>query len=144
VVRRLADWKLPDGVTVADFGIRGVHLAYELLDGYDALVLVDAVPRGEPPGTISIIEPQIDRGAGLAPGAGMLATMDAHGMHPEAVLAMMEDMGGHLERVLIVGCEPAEVVERIGLSEAVEAAVDRAVEEVQQVVAELSQLVGKE
>ena len=51
---------LPDGVRVADFGIRGVHLAYELLDGYDALVLVDAVPMGEPPGTVAVIEPDGD------------------------------------------------------------------------------------
>ena len=50
---------MPDGVRVADFGIRGVHLAYELLDGYDALVLVDAVPMGEPPGTVAILEPEL-------------------------------------------------------------------------------------
>ena len=60
VADRLAGRTLPDGVQVADFGIRGVHLAYELLDGYDALVLVDAVPMGEPPGTVAIIEPELE------------------------------------------------------------------------------------
>jgi hydrogenase maturation protease len=70
--------------------------------------------------------------------------MDAHGMHPEAVLAMVEDMGGHLDRVLIVGCEPAQVEEGIGLSEPVEAAIDRAVEAVEELVADVSLLVRKE
>ena len=60
VAQRLADRPMPEGVQVADFGIRGVHLAYELLDGYDALVLVDAVPMGEPPGTVAVIEPELD------------------------------------------------------------------------------------
>ena len=59
VAQRLRRPALPDGVRVEDFGIRGVHLAYELLDGYDALVLVDAVPMGEPPGTVAVIEPEL-------------------------------------------------------------------------------------
>jgi hydrogenase maturation protease len=142
--RRMADRNLPEGVSVADFGIRGVHLAYELLNDYDVLVLIDAVARGEPPGTISIIEPHVDPASEVAPGEGTLAAMDAHGMHPEAVLAMVEDMGGHLDRVLIVGCEPAEIEERIGLSEPVEAAIDRAVEAVEELVGDVSLLVRKE
>jgi hydrogenase maturation protease len=144
VANRLAQRRLPEGVSVADFGIRGVHLAYELLNGYDLLVLIDAVPRGAPPGTVSIIEPYADPESEPAPGDGTLAAMDAHGMHPEAVLAMMEDMGGHLDRVLIVGCEPGEIEERIGLSEPVAAAVDRAVEAVEELVADVSLLVRKE
>ena len=60
VASRLARQSLPPGVRVADFGIRGVHLAYELLDGYDGLILIDAVPMGEPPGTLAVIEPDAD------------------------------------------------------------------------------------
>lgn len=59
VVRRLAQRKLPDGVRAIDFGIRGIDLTYALLDGYGALVLVDTAQRGELPGTISIVEPDL-------------------------------------------------------------------------------------
>jgi hydrogenase maturation protease len=121
VASRLASTTLPDGVRVADFGIRGIHLAYELLDGgYDTIVLVDAVTRGGAPGTIYLIEPDLERVAtGGAP--------DAHGMTPEAVLGMLRSLGGHEGRVLIVGCEPASVDEGIGLSEPVTGAVEDAV-----------------
>ncbi len=86
VANRLRRPTLPDGVRVEDFGIRGVHLAYELLDGYDALVLIDAVPMGEPPGTVAIIEPDP---VGEVGDVGELATpaMDAHSMNPAVVLA---------------------------------------------------------
>ena len=63
VANRLAGRRaLPEGVRVEDFGIRGIHLAYELLEGYDTLVLIDAVPMGEAPGTLAVIEPQLARG----------------------------------------------------------------------------------
>jgi hydrogenase maturation protease len=130
VARRLAAEDLPDGVEVADVGIRGVHLAYQLLDGYDLAILVDASPRGEAPGTISVIEPA----AGAATAGGPL--VDAHGMAPDAVLAMLEALGGGPVRVLLVGCEPAEVDARMGLSEPVAAAVGEAVEVVRELVAQ--------
>jgi hydrogenase maturation protease len=126
---------VPEGVRVADYGIRGVHLAYELLDGYDALVLVDAVPLGEPPGTIAILEPEV---AELAAGDDVAPTMDAHSMNPAVVLGMLASMGGHLDRVVIVGCEPALIEEGIGLSESVAGAVDRAVEAVADLLLELT------
>jgi hydrogenase maturation protease len=135
VARRLVARPLPDDVSVADFGIRGVHLAYELLNDYHTLVLVDTVAGGDPPGTVSVIEPRRD---GSGDGAGTLAAMDAHGMNPEAVLAMVSDLGGRLDRVLIVGCQPADLEEGIGLSEPVAAAVDKAVEAVEELVAEMS------
>ena len=94
---------MPDGVRVADFGIRGVHLAYELLDGYDALVLVDAVPMGEPPGTVAVIEPEVDDRARAA----TTPPLDAHSMNPAVVLGMLAGLGGSVGRVLLVGCEPA-------------------------------------
>jgi hydrogenase maturation protease len=126
VVSRLAREPLPDGVRVADYGIRGVHLAYELLNGYDALILVDAVPRGEQPGTVSVIEPDLgaitvhDSGSGAPP-------VDAHGMAPDAVFTLLKTLGGALGEVWVVGCEPVSVDEEMGLSPPVAAAVDGAV-----------------
>ncbi len=117
---------LPEGVKVTDFGIRGIHLAYELLDGYDLVVLVDALPRGEEPGTVSLLQPEID--LDTAP------PLDAHRMDPRAVLATVAGMGGEVGRLLLVGCEPADVEERIGLSPAVAAAVDRAADLVDDLV----------
>jgi len=130
VARRLGgDTPAPD-VTIADFGIRGVHLAYELLDGYDTLILIDAVSRGDPPGTVSIIE----AAAGGEEGEGVLVAMDAHGMNPAAVLAMVDDLGGHIAQVLVVGCEAASVDHGIGLSEVVTAAVPGAVDAVRELI----------
>ncbi len=132
VARRLASRELPDGVRVADFGIRGVHLAYELLDGYDTFILVDLSPQGDPPGTIYVIEPELDdpeydTAFQEAIREGEATLIDAHGMQPAALFAMVKALGGRLGRVLIVGCEPAEIEEGIGLSAPVEAAVDEAV-----------------
>ena len=86
VARRPGTRTLPEGVRVEDYGIRAVHLAYELLSGYDGLILVDAVSRGEAPGTVSVIEPDLASGAG--PGA-----MDAHSMSPDTVFALMTSLG---------------------------------------------------
>ncbi|MGH2706869.1 MAG: hydrogenase maturation protease [Actinomycetota bacterium] len=132
VARRLASRDLPEGVAVTDFGIRGVHLAYELLDGYDTFILVDLSPRGDPPGTIYVIEPELDdpecdAAFQEAVREGESALIDAHGMQPAALFAMVKALGGTLERVLIVGCEPADLGEGMDLSEPVEAAVDEAV-----------------
>jgi hydrogenase maturation protease len=134
VARRLAAEELPEDVRVADFGIRGVHLAYELLDGYDTAILVDATPRGGPPGTVYVIEPEppAARDAG-DPAAAPL--MDAHAMEPDAVLGLLDVLGGSGVRVLVVGCEPAEVTERIGLSEPVERAVGDAILMVRELLA---------
>lgn len=136
VADRLAGETLPEGVKVGDFGIRSVHLAYELLEGYDSLVLIDAVGRGDPAGTITVLEP--DLGGPLARDEDRLGAMDAHGMHPEAVLSMLSSLGGAVGRVLVVGCEPRMVSEQIGLSEEVAAVVDEAAKVVLDLVAELS------
>jgi hydrogenase maturation protease len=134
VANRLSGDRVPDHVSVADFGIRGVHLAYELLDGYETVVLVDALPRGEAPGTVCVLEP--DRSQLSA------APMDAHSMDPAAVLATLEELGGSVDRLLVVGCEPASVEEGIGLSEPVAAAVDDAVRVVLDLVSEASVFAG--
>jgi hydrogenase maturation protease len=135
VANRLSAAPPRPGVLVADYGIRGVHLAYELLDGYDALVIVDAVPMGEPPGTVAVIEPDLDALEGALEDVG--PTMDAHSMNPAVVLGMLSGLGGRVDRVVIVGCQPANLDEGIGLSPPVAAAVDWAVEAVGEVLLEL-------
>jgi hydrogenase maturation protease len=133
VAARLRGADLPDGVRAEDFGIRGVHLVYELLDGYDALVMIDAVPMGEPPGTVALIEPDP---AGDVPGSAGPA-MDAHSMNPAVVLQMLAAMGGQVGYVVVVGCQPSVVDEGMGLSPPVEAAVERGVAAVHEVLTEL-------
>jgi hydrogenase maturation protease len=126
VALRLAERALPEGVRVEDYGIRGVHLAYEMLDGYDLVVLVDALPRGETPGTIYVLEPSID--------LDDVPPLDSHQMDPRAVLGMVAEMGGEIGRLLLVGCEPADVGDGIGLSPPVAAAVDEAARMVEELV----------
>jgi hydrogenase maturation protease len=118
VARRLAREELPAGVTVTDVGIRALHLAFALLDGPDLLVVVDAVGRGGPPGTLYLIEP--DLRAALGPAREL---PDAHGMNVATVLAAVRGLGGELPRTLIVGCEPGSLAEGMGLSPAVEGSV---------------------
>jgi hydrogenase maturation protease len=137
VANRLAALPWPEGVIVADFGIRGVHLAYELLDSYDALVLIDAVPMGDVPGTIAVVEPDLESLAGAGDDAA--PAIDAHSMNPGVVLGMLAGLGGHVGRIVIVGCQPAVLEEGIGLSAPVAAAVEPAVEAVCELVAELRQ-----
>ena len=134
VAKRLADSELPEGVKVADFGIRGVHLAYEMLDGgYDTTILIDAAPRGEAPGTVYLIEPDLDN-----IDAQQSACMDAHSMDPQVVFATLKSLGGSPRRVLIVGCEPLVIDDGIGLSEPVGRAVEEAVRLVHSVVDDLA------
>ncbi|MCX4910784.1 hydrogenase maturation protease [Streptomyces sp. NBC_00878] len=125
--RRLAERQLPEHVEVVDIGVRGVHLAYQLLDGYDTLVLVDATARGEAPGTLYVIEHD-----GPSRDTGAVPAIDGHRMTPDTVLALLGTLcagtGGELpRRVLVVGCEPASVDEGIGLSAPVSDAVPEAV-----------------
>jgi hydrogenase maturation protease len=133
VVNRIDPATVPAGVKVADFGIRGVHLAYELLEGYDVLVLVDAVSQRAAPGTLSLIE----HDPAAASRGGTIAAMDAHGMDPAAVLAMAGDMGARVERILVLACEAGSLDEGIGLSEAVAGAVPVAVEQLTELLSAL-------
>ncbi|MGI8761510.1 MAG: hydrogenase maturation protease [Jatrophihabitantaceae bacterium] len=111
---------LPAGVRVVDYGIRGMHLSYDLLDGVDALVLVDALPAspadGERvPGSISLLR--------VGPEDLGTAEFDAHAMAPVAVLASLGALGGELPPTFVVGCAVSDVADGIGLSDAVAAAV---------------------
>jgi hydrogenase maturation protease len=126
VVRRLCAGKLPERVKAVDFGIRGFDLAYALLDGSDVTILVDACPRGGKPGSLYVIEPDLN--IPDTPEAERLS-VDAHSMHPVNVIRMAKSMGGELNRILLVGCEPETLGPEeglMGLSEPVAAAVEEA------------------
>ena len=134
----------PEGVQVVDFGIRGIDLAYALLDDYDTLMLVDAVSRGGPPGTLYLIEPDL---AGIDPEKGVeagRAAMEAHSMDPVKVLAFARALGARPIHTLLIGCEPAPLNEsedyaemQTELSEPVRAAIDEAVLMIDSLVEEL-------
>jgi hydrogenase maturation protease len=140
VVRLLAGRSLPEGVRVADFGIRGFDLACALLDVYEGAVLVDARQRGAAPGTLCVLEPD------LAELEAQPAAVEMHGLHPAKVLRLVLALGGRLGRVrpacrpsvLVVGCEPAtfgsEEEPAMGLSPAVQAAVAPATDMVEELV----------
>ena len=126
VTRRLVGPVARPDVRIVDYGIRGMHLAYDLLDGYRALVIIDLIPRGEP-GQVQIL--QVDR-EDLAGGS-----FDAHGMDPAAVLGTLEALGGTLPTTYVVGCRPVTLDEQLELSEPVAAAVEQAVEAVTRLLA---------
>jgi hydrogenase maturation protease len=128
VASKLASRTFPQGVRVADFGIRGFDLAYALMEGYRTTILVDAYPGEGQPGTLFVIEPDLQNldSAETRPGF-----VDPHGMDPLNVLRMAENMGAQLRRILLVGCVPATLGPeegKMGLSETIAAAVDGAVQ----------------
>ena len=128
VAQRLAGETWPAGVRVVDYGIRGLHLAYDLLDPWDAVVMIDAVPDRGAVGTVAVIAigPE-DVGDGHS--------VDAHGMDPATVLASLAALGGSLPpRTLVVGCQVADTADGMGLTPAVAAAVDDAVATVRTLV----------
>ena len=136
VARRLANRKLPERVKVVDFGIRGFDLAYALLDRFDVTILVDACPRGGAPGTLYVIEPDLNVSAQDAAEAGQ-TTVDAHSMNPMNVIRMARSMGGDLKRILLVGCEPLTLGPgegAMGLSEPVAAMVEEAANRIESLV----------
>jgi len=136
VIRLLADRPWPDGVEIADFGIRGVHLVYELLNGCDLFVLIDAAQRGYEPGTVTVLEIEPED---VTPGTPV---MDAHGLAPDDIFAMLSSMGGHPGRSLLVACEPADVSAGMGLSDRVRAALPHAVRAVEEILGQAPQKEG--
>ena len=125
VVRELMKRDLPAEVRVVDFGIRGLDLAYALQDGYETTILIDAFPNGQFPGTVSVVEPDANE---FAESSGNL--VEPHSMHPLNVLRMAKAMNGSLNRVMLIGCEPATLggdEGAMGLSAPVERALEEAV-----------------
>ena len=142
VARRLLARELPPGVDVADFGIRGMDLVYALGDDYDAVIFVDAVPRGATPGTLYVIEPEIDENE---------LSLDTHGMDPVKVLRLARELGPVPERLRVVGCEPLTRMsgdaaeDLVGeLSEPVRVAVEEAARMVESLLDELIESVEQE
>src|SRR5262249_41478177 len=121
------------GVRVVDFGIRGLDLAFALLDDYDTIIIVDAARRGGVPGTIYLIDPDVNE-------LDSNSTIEAHLLDPLRVLALAHSMGAELKNVRIVGCEPESFGPldegRMGLSPVVAAAVDRAIEAIESLIQE--------
>jgi hydrogenase maturation protease len=135
VARRLEAEGVPSGVTVMDFGTNGLDLAYEVMRGYDALVLIDASRQGEEPGTLFVIEPRREEFEGeISDGEAI----DPHDMNPHTVLRFVSATGGWPGKVVVVGCEPGEVDDvGLGLTPPVEAAVGRALALVRETIGEL-------
>src|SRR5215212_10514057 len=142
VVKRLAGRGLPEDVEVVDFGIRGMDLAYALHEDYDLVVFVDATPRGGEPGTVYLIEPEIEEDGAFS--------LDTHGMDPVKVIKLARALGARPVRTLVVGCEPQVIPAHGGgfqthpyddmlmeLSEPVRAAVEEAAKLVESLVMEI-------
>jgi hydrogenase maturation protease len=137
VAQRLARRPLPEGVRVVDFGIRGIDLTYALMDGYDTVILVDAAPRGALPGTLYVLEPDCQQ---LSESADAGVPVETHSLDPVKVLLLAASLGGRVNRLLLVGCEPGTATEedmQMGLSEPVRAAVEETVPLIESLVAEL-------
>ncbi len=138
VVRKAEIRQDDPSVRVIDYGIRGMHLAYDLLEEWDSLVLVDAVPSRGSPGTLHVFQhdSEEDVAAGRESGFGSTG-VDAHSMDPAAVFASLRALGGSPPYTVVVGCEAGSVEEGIGLTEPVAKAVSRAARAVEEIVAAL-------
>jgi hydrogenase maturation protease len=129
VVRELTRLEWPEDVRIEDFGIRSYDLAYAIMDAYDVVILIDATPRGQPPGTVALIE--------LDPAelGSEEEIVNAHSMNPVRVLKMAQTQGGLAGKFYLVGCEPAVLdTEELGLSSVAQAAVPLAVELIQKFI----------
>jgi hydrogenase maturation protease len=139
VARRLLEQPPPGNVRIEDFGISGVSLIYALLDGYDLVVLIDAVSRGGQPGTLYVIEPEVsDADIGQTPPSPVM--LDPHNLDPAMVLRVVASMGGLVGRLLLIGCEPTPLEDIADLNHCLSApvldAVDRAVALARKLVAD--------
>jgi hydrogenase maturation protease len=132
VVRQLSADPLPEGVVAVDFGIRSYDLAFAIMDGYDRVILVDIAARGEPPGTVFLIQPDTAGAEGVPQPVSV-----GHGMDPVSVLRLVETLGGTTARLLLVGCEPYSFSNDdtdITLSEPVRSAVPRALDMIRSII----------
>ncbi len=135
VIKKLFNKKFPEGVEVKDVGIGGLKLAYDLMRGYDGLILIDASARGEKPGTLYVIEPDEND---IDPDLEKGGPIDPHGADPGTVLRFVKSIGSWPAKVVIVACEPESVDDfEIGLSEPVNAVIDKAAEMVEYLIKEI-------
>ncbi len=142
VAQQLAARPQPDGVQVTDFGIRGFDLAFALLDEPEATILIDAMPRGEAPGTVYVLEPDLDADTGVSAPDHAEGSFQGHAMTPDSVFALVRTLGGCPKNVTVVGCEPLtfgpENEGQMGLSEPVARSVSEAVAVVERLIARLA------
>jgi len=137
-VSRLSREPLPENVRAVDFGIRGIDLVFALLDGYEAIIFVDALPRGGAPGALYTLEPDLDA---IVPASENGVLENAHGLDPLKVLALAKGLGAPLGRVFVVGCEPAVIEDgtgAIGLTPEVEPTVEPAIEMIRSLLTKLN------
>jgi hydrogenase maturation protease len=130
-VNRMRKRPLPENVSLIDFGVRSYDLAYALMQDWDLVILVDAICRGDKPGTLFTIRPDLPREEGTV-------AIDAHAMNPVAALRLVKTLGGRIAPLLVVGCEPATVEPNpdgnFVLSKQVDAAIDQAIAMVEQLI----------
>lgn len=137
VARKLSHATLPDGVQVIDFGIRGIDLTYALMDDYDAVILVDAAQRGETPGSVSVVEPDMVEAGDPSPED---MTLSPHELDPAKVLRLVSALGGSCRRILLVACEPLTLGGEegvMGLSAPVTAAIGVAAQTIEELIDEI-------
>ncbi|MEO6221202.1 MAG: hydrogenase maturation protease [Ginsengibacter sp.] len=135
VIKKMLNKTFPEGVEIKDFGTGGLKLAYDLMKGYDGLILLDASQRGEKPGTLYVIEPEEGSVESNLEDGGPI---DPHGCDPATILRFVKGIGAWPAKVLIVACEPTNVEDfEIGLSEPVIQAVDKAVELVEDILKDI-------
>jgi len=135
VARRLMQRELPAEVQVTDYGTCSYDLAYAMMEAYEATILVDATSRGQSPGTVYLIEPDLNELGNMES-----TVADGHSMNPVGVLQMVRSLGCRPRRLYLVGCEPAALDSDdgiIGLSESVQAAVPRAIEMIESLMSDL-------
>jgi len=132
VVRRLAGAEVPEGVVVVDYGIRGTHLAYDLLQHWSQLILVDALPNTGAPGRLLTFE--------IGPEHLGVVEADPRGMGPQTMLSSLGALGGQIPPTILIGAQVRDVEDRIGMSPEVEAAVPAAVDAIQSLLAQLLRL----
>ncbi len=135
VAAQLIKRPLPEGVRVIDFGIRSYDLAYAMMDGPDVTIFIDATPHGQPPGTVSLIEPDLNFLDKTSD-----EVVNAHSMNPVRVLQLLRSLGGQPGRLYLVGCEPAVLETEdgaMGLSQPVQAAIPKALEMIESLMRDL-------
>jgi hydrogenase maturation protease len=143
VARRLQEMTLPEGVNVLETGTSGMTLVQELMEGYDALIVLDIVDRGRPPGTIMLIEPELRDATLMSHDERHSLTGNTHLANPSSVMMMAQSMGNLPPRVLMVACQPYDATGLgMELSPQVTAAVEVAIAEVESELARLFAVQG--
>jgi hydrogenase maturation protease len=123
---------------VLDVGIGGIHLVHELLERARALVVVDALELGRPPGTVLVMHPEVKDVHALSAEERLEELADMHYATPERALMLARALGVLPETVWLIGCQPRDA-DRLGegLSPEVSAAVESAIAEVRRLLGEL-------